>query len=111
MALYCASSANEVHDQRNDGEEDQQVNRETADVHDKESAEPENDQNHCENQEHRLLLSETWISRLARIGTGSKSNQSAEMLLDAMNVCSTFSVQINLLASIRRTQLTSNAGP
>jgi hypothetical protein len=42
------ASADEVDDEGDDSEDDQQMNEEAADVHDEESACPENYQNQCE---------------------------------------------------------------
>lgn len=41
VELDCPFTADEVHDDGDEGEEEQQVNQEAADVENKESAEPE----------------------------------------------------------------------
>jgi hypothetical protein len=42
----------EVHDERDDSEDDEQVNQKTADVQDKKSAQPENNEHHSQYKKH-----------------------------------------------------------
>jgi len=56
-----------VHDERDDGKEQKQMDEEAADVHQGETAEPQDDQNNCEDKKHGgRLLSCIKDSRLAR---------------------------------------------
>jgi hypothetical protein len=48
----CSLSANEVHDDGDQGEEEEQVNEEAAHVQEEKSAEPEQDQYNSQNQKH-----------------------------------------------------------
>jgi hypothetical protein len=41
-----------VHDERDDGKDDEQVNEETAYMQDEESAKPKNDEHHSQNEKH-----------------------------------------------------------
>jgi hypothetical protein len=62
--LDSPSAANEVHDDGDQGKEEQQVNQEAADVQNKESAKPKQNQHHSENEKHeKNLLSSLELSR------------------------------------------------
>ena len=54
MVSDCSSAADEVHDDRNQGKDQQQVNQKAADMKDEESAEPEQDEHYSQNQKHKL---------------------------------------------------------
>jgi hypothetical protein len=41
-----------VHDDGNDRKDQEQVNQESADMEEREAAEPKQNENHCENQKH-----------------------------------------------------------
>jgi hypothetical protein len=56
-----------VHDEGDDGEDDKQVNQKTADVQDKESAQPENDEHHCQYEKHAEPSFSFDMSRQARM--------------------------------------------
>ena len=43
-----AASGDEVNDERDHGEEDQQMNKKAADMHHEEAADPKHSQNDCE---------------------------------------------------------------
>ena len=49
----ASTSSHEVHDERDHGEKQEQVDKETADVHQCESAEPKHNQNNCKDKKHR----------------------------------------------------------
>jgi hypothetical protein len=51
-----APTANDVHDDAEEREEQQEVNGHGADVHDRESADPGDGKNECEDNEHGALL-------------------------------------------------------
>jgi hypothetical protein len=55
--LNGTATRDEVHDDRDDREEQQQVNEEAGDVHDGEAANPKDHENDSENEEHENLLS------------------------------------------------------
>src|SRR6201987_4371149 len=50
----CSPAADEVHDDRDQGEDEQQVNEEAAHVQDEEAAEPEQNQHNSQNEEHEM---------------------------------------------------------
>ena len=50
--LDCASSTDEVHDDRDDGEDQKQVDEPAGDMKQSEATEPEDDENDCEDKEH-----------------------------------------------------------
>ena len=50
--LRRAASAYEVHDDRDDGEDKKQMDEQAGHMHDGEAADPEENQNHCEDEEH-----------------------------------------------------------
>jgi hypothetical protein len=52
IALNRSSAADEVHDDRDQGEDEQQMDEEAAYVQDKEPAEPEQDQHHSQDKKH-----------------------------------------------------------
>jgi hypothetical protein len=51
-ASDCPSAANEVHDDRYQRKEKEEMNQETADVQDEKSAKPKQNQHHSQNEEH-----------------------------------------------------------
>ncbi len=65
--LHRSLAADQVHDERYDSEDDQHMNKEAADVHDEEPAEPKYQEHDCENKEHQILLSES----LKMVATGA----------------------------------------
>lgn len=62
VELNCASPADEVHDDRDHGEDQQDVDQEARHMEQGEATEPEKDEDDCENEEHWNLLS--WIGSL-----------------------------------------------
>jgi hypothetical protein len=56
-ALGASAATNEVHDHRDDGEEQQKVNGKAGDVHDRKTTDPKDDENDCKDEEHGNLLS------------------------------------------------------
>jgi hypothetical protein len=60
--LNGASTAYEVHDDRDQSEDEQQVNQKAANVQDEESAQPKQNQNNSQNKEHKatFFLGKSW---------------------------------------------------
>ena len=52
VKALCTPSGHEIHHYGDDGEEDQQVNRQAADVHNEKAADPEDKQNNCKDEIH-----------------------------------------------------------
>jgi hypothetical protein len=50
--LDSSSAADKVHDEGDDGKDQQQMNEEAADVEDKKTAKPEDDQHNSQNEKH-----------------------------------------------------------
>jgi hypothetical protein len=81
MSLDCTSPANEVHDDRDQREDKQQVNEEAADVQNEEPAQPKQNQHNGQNKKHDDLLSWSRVARRARVLTGHKSRSFVNSLL------------------------------
>jgi hypothetical protein len=74
MFSDCPSAADEVHDDGDDGEEEQEMNQEAAHMQDDEAAQPEQNQHNSEDEKHDRPSFFVQVARLPRmilvIGTG-----------------------------------------
>jgi hypothetical protein len=64
--LDCSSAADEVHDDGDQGEEEQQVNEEAAHVQDEEPAKPEQDQHNSQDEKHEMTFFLETVLRAGR---------------------------------------------
>jgi hypothetical protein len=62
----CPPAADEVHDDRDHGEEEQQVNEEAAHMQDQEAAKPEQDQHNSQNKKHGMTFFLGTVCRAGR---------------------------------------------
>ena len=72
-SLDRTSPADEVHDDRYQGEDKQQVDEEAANVQNEEAAQPKQNKHNGQNKKHDDLLSWSRVARRARRFTGHKS--------------------------------------
>jgi hypothetical protein len=56
-ALDASAAGDKVHDQRDDGKDQEEMNGEAGDVHNGETTDPKDDENDSEDEEHGNLLS------------------------------------------------------
>jgi hypothetical protein len=80
-ALDRSSTANEVHNDGDQGKEKQQVNQEAADVQDEETAEPEQNQHHSQNKKHERPSFFEQVAAPGASGTGHMSPDGLYSLL------------------------------
>ena len=76
--LDCSASADEVHDDRDDGEDEEQVDQKSGDMEDGETTDPENDEDDCENEEHRkpTFMTEVVAFSTTRLPAGDSAYSS-----------------------------------
>jgi hypothetical protein len=75
------TAANEVHNKRDDGKDQQQMNEEAADMQDEKSSKPKHNQYNRQYDEHKSLFRKYRFSRQARVFTGDKRQTTGDSLL------------------------------
>ena len=64
--LDFAAACNEVHDDRDDGEDQEQVDEQAGDMKKGETAEPGDDEDDCENEEHKTFFQDLAVLTASR---------------------------------------------